>query len=68
MRVVGKTAFAAEPEVQAFVQQVFVMEHEPFDKRFDRFQLKLVLEPAPFVAWLEIEQLANSDLKISKTR
>lgn len=62
MRVVEKSAFEVE-RGRAFVQQVFEVEHEQFDKLFDHFPLILVLEQVQFVAWQEIELLASFDLK-----
>lgn len=63
VRVVEKSAFVVERD-QAFVQQVFEVEHEQFDKWFDHFPLILVPVRVQFVAWTEIEVLARFDLKI----
>lgn len=54
---VERFAFALVASNRAFVQRMLAMEHEPFDKLFAHFQLKLVLELEQFVALLEIEQL-----------
>lgn len=69
-RVVEKSAFVVGLG-QAFVQQVIVREREQFDKLFGRFPLILVLVRVQFVAFVAspgIEQLANFDLKIEKSK
>lgn len=66
-RVVEKPAFVAVQD-QASVQQVSEVEHEQFDKWFDRCPWIWALERAQFAAWQETERLEHSDLKHLKQK
>lgn len=56
MQFVGRFAFVVD-KVLAFVRRTLEVEHELFDKWFDRCLFELAPELEPFVAWLGIEPL-----------